>query len=107
MLPTLDRPQGGRKTVLQADDRSLTRTYLLAMGISSYIEAGYGAAELRERITLLESERALASLTGLTHDAAYMADLQADIEAASASYVGVAVTEIASLRAQLGGMLQG
>ena len=77
------------------------------MGISSYIEAGYGAAELRERIALLESERALAGLTGLDNDPAYMADLQADIVAASATYVGVAVTEIASLRAQLSGTLQG
>jgi hypothetical protein len=77
------------------------------MGISSYIEAGYGAAELRERIELLESERALAALTGLDTDPAYMADLQADIAAASASYVGVAVTEIASLRGQLTGTFQG
>jgi hypothetical protein len=77
------------------------------MGISSYIEAGYGAAELRERIALLESERALASLTGLHNDPAYMADLQADIDAASATYVGVAVTEIAALRGQLAGALQG
>jgi hypothetical protein len=77
------------------------------MGISSYIEAGYGAAELRERIQLLESERALAGLTGLHNDPAYMADLQADIAAASATYVGVAVTEIASLRGQLAGAHQG
>jgi hypothetical protein len=77
------------------------------MGISSYIEAGYGAAELREQIALLESERALASLTGLMYDAAYMADLQADILAASNAYVGVAVTEIASLRGQLTGRLHG
>jgi hypothetical protein len=77
------------------------------MGISSYIEAGYGTAELREQMTLLESERALASLTGLIDDSAYMADLQADIVAASAAYVGVAVTEIASLRGQLGGRLHG
>ena len=77
------------------------------MGISSYIEAGYGAAELRERMALLESERALAGLTGLDNDPAYMADLQADIVAAAATYVGVAVTEIASLRAQLHGTLQG
>jgi hypothetical protein len=77
------------------------------MEISSYIEAGYGAAELRERITLLESERALAGLNGLTDDPAYMADLQADIAAASANYVGAAVTEIASLRAQLDGPLHG
>jgi hypothetical protein len=77
------------------------------MGISSYIEAGYGAAELRERIALLESERALAGLTGLDTDPAYMADLQADIRTASATYVGVAVTELASLRGQLAGTLQG
>jgi hypothetical protein len=77
------------------------------MGISSYIEAGYGAAELRERIALLESERALAGLTGLDTDPAYMADLQADIAAASATYVGVAVTELASLCGQLHGKLQG
>jgi len=77
------------------------------MGISSYIEAGYGAVELRERMALLEAERALAGLNGLRGDAAYMADLEADIAAAAATYVGVAVTELASLRAQLGGMLQG
>jgi hypothetical protein len=93
--------------VLEGDDRPPTRAYVAAMGISSYIEAGYGAAELRERIQLLESERALASLTGLDTDPAYMADLQADIVAASATFVGVAVTEIASLRAQLAGPLQG
>src|SRR4029078_9640831 len=57
------------------------------MGISSYIEAGYGAAELRERIALLESERALAGLTGLDNDPAYMADLQAAIVAGAARYV--------------------
>jgi hypothetical protein len=36
-----------------------------------------------------------------------MADLQADLAAASATYVGVAVTELASLRGQLQGTLQG
>jgi hypothetical protein len=77
------------------------------MGISSYIEAGYGTAELRERIARLEAEQALAGLTGLTNDPAYMADLHADIVAASAAYVGVAVTEIASLRGQLAGPLAG
>ena len=77
------------------------------MGIGSYIEAGYGAAELRERVALLEAERSLAALTGLHADAAYMADLEADIAAAAATYVAVAVTEIASLRGQLHGTLQG
>jgi hypothetical protein len=77
------------------------------MGISSYIEAGYSTAELHERIARLEAEQALAGLTGLTEDPAYMADLQADIAAASAAYVGVAVTEIASLRGQLSGRIHG
>jgi hypothetical protein len=77
------------------------------MSISSYIEAGYGAAELRERMALLEAERALAGLNGLHNDEAYMADLNADIAAASATFVGVAVTEIAGLRGQLGGKLHG
>jgi hypothetical protein len=77
------------------------------MGISSYIEAGYDAAELRERMALLEAERALAALNGLREDVAYMADLEADIAAAAATYVGVAVTELASLRGQIGGTLQG
>jgi phosphoglycolate phosphatase-like HAD superfamily hydrolase len=80
---------------------------LAAMGISSYIEAGYGAAELRERMALLEAERALAALNGLREDVAYMADLEADIAAAAATYVGVAVTELASLRGQIDGTLQG
>jgi hypothetical protein len=77
------------------------------MGISSYIEAGYDAAELRERMALLEAERALAALNGLREDVAYMADLEADIAAAAATYVGVAVTELASLRGQIDGTLQG
>jgi hypothetical protein len=77
------------------------------MGIGSYIEAGYDAAELRERMALLEAERALAALNGLREDVAYMADLEADIAAAAASYVGVAVTELASLRGQIDGTLQG
>ena len=77
------------------------------MGISSYIEAGYDAAELRERMALLEAERALAALNGLREDVAYMADLEADIAVAVATYVGVAVTELASLRGQIDGKLQG
>ena len=93
--------------MLKGDDRVRARAYLRCMGISSYIEAGYGVAELRERIALLASERAMASLSGLDNDPAYMADLQADIVAASATYVGVAVTEIASLRGQLSGRIHG
>lgn len=93
--------------MLRGDERAPVRAYLRSMSISSYIEAGYGSAELREQIALLEAERALAALTGLRDDAAYMADLEADIAAAAATYVGVAVTELASLRGQLGARLQG
>ena len=63
--------------------------------------------ELKERLELLEIERANAALVGLTADASYMADLQDEIAAVQAAYVGAAVTEIASLRAQLNGPLVG
>src|SRR3954454_15104854 len=78
-----------------------------AMGISSYIEAGFGAAELRDRLDALQAEKALASLVGLDHDLDYMADLNHDVAASNAMYVGMAVTEIASLRGQLHGVNQG
>ena len=51
----------------------------------------------------LQAERLDAVEAGLGENALYMADLENDIEAYRALYVGLAVTEIASLRAQLGG----
>lgn len=51
----------------------------------------------------LQAERALASIEGLASNAAYMADLDEEIAATRSAYVGAAVTEIASLRAELSG----
>ena len=69
--------------------------------------AARSSATLRERLGDLYAERALAGLEGLGENAAYMADLEDEIAATRASYVGAAVTEIASLRAQLFSPLRG
>ena len=45
----------------------------------------------------------LAQMTPLAGEPAYMADLEDEILATEAAYVAGAVTEIASLRARLGG----
>ena len=65
------------------------------------------ATEIQGRLSALEAERMLASLHGLTNDPAYMADLTEEITAARHAYTGAAVTEIASLRAELSGPLLG
>ncbi len=62
---------------------------------------------LREQVAVLEAERALAALHGLDCDGAYAEDLQAELAAAKAAYVGTAVVELAELRAELNGRLQG
>jgi hypothetical protein len=59
------------------------------------------ASDIRQQLQLLETERALALDTMLAHDAAYMADLREEILATRHAYVGSAVAEIASFRAQL------
>jgi hypothetical protein len=61
------------------------------------------AAEIHTHLQGLHAERALASIEGLASDSAYMADLDREIADARSAYVGAAVTEIASLRAQLSG----
>ena len=65
------------------------------------------AADLREELVMLESERALAGLHGLDRTGAYADDLRAELDAVRAAYVGTAVVEIAVLRAQLAGRPQG
>ena len=59
--------------------------------------------EIQVRLKELQAESALASIEGLASDSAYMADLREEIAAESHAYVGAAVTEIATLRAQLSG----
>jgi hypothetical protein len=61
------------------------------------------ALELRRHITQLEAERALALSSGLGEIGAYMADLEEELEHRRNMYVGAAVTEIATLRAELFG----
>jgi hypothetical protein len=61
------------------------------------------AIEIQIHLQELESERVLASLEGLASDPAYMADLVEEIVVTRQAYVGAAVTEIATLRAQLSG----
>jgi hypothetical protein len=55
------------------------------------------------KLRRLQAERLDAVEAGLGENALYMTDLENDIEASRARYLGLAVTEIATLRAQLGG----
>jgi hypothetical protein len=61
------------------------------------------ALQMQTHLRDLQTERALASVEGLSGNSAYMADLDQEIAATHSAYVGVAVTEIATLRAQLFG----
>jgi hypothetical protein len=62
--------------------------------------------ELRH-LRSLRIERALALTTPLSRQRAFLADIDAEIEATSSSFVGLAVTEIATLQGELGGRCQG
>jgi hypothetical protein len=61
------------------------------------------ATEARIQLHRLEAERLDAVEAGLGGNTLYMTDLRNDIAASRALYIGLAVTEIAVLRAQLGG----
>jgi hypothetical protein len=61
------------------------------------------AVDLRGYLLGLEAERALARETGVAEAALYMADLDEEIEFSRALYVISAVTEIATLRAEISG----
>jgi hypothetical protein len=65
------------------------------------------AADRRRHLDGLNAERAAAALAGLTGNREYMEDLERELVAERAAYVGTAVTEIATLRAALSGPLQG
>jgi hypothetical protein len=68
------------------------------------------AIEMHIRLKELQAERMLASSSGLAADTAYrayMADLDDEIAEVSDAYVGAAVTEIATLRAELFGPQMG
>ena len=61
------------------------------------------AVDARSRLRRLEAERLDAAEAGLGANAAYMRDLHAEIAAARVAYVSLAMTEVATLRAELGG----
>jgi hypothetical protein len=61
------------------------------------------ASDVKQHLDLLYEERVLAIRIGLAADGAYMADLDEEIAAYRSAFVGVAVTEIASMQAQLSG----
>ena len=61
------------------------------------------ALQARSHLGELEVERALAKSTALAGVDSYMADLEEEIATWRNVYVGAAVTEIASLRAELFG----
>jgi hypothetical protein len=57
----------------------------------------------RNHLAELREELAAATAAGLIEHPGYQADIRAELEWAHAAYVTAAVTEIASLRAQLSG----
>ena len=65
------------------------------------------AVSLREQLRVLESELAMAREIGLAENPAYMADLALEMAITESAYIGAAVTEIATLRAELDGPLLG
>lgn len=65
------------------------------------------ATELRHHLDSLLAERAFARVEGLADNDLYMDHLDEDITASRAAYVGTAVTEIATLRGELGARNQG
>ncbi len=65
------------------------------------------AAGARARLELLFAERREARRAGLEGNDIYMRELLEDIDASRTTYIGLAVTEIASLRGELGGRLHG
>jgi hypothetical protein len=65
------------------------------------------AIEMQTHLQELEAERALALIEGLGDSSAYMADLDDEIAATRHAYITAAVTEIAVLRADLSGPMEG
>lgn len=61
------------------------------------------AAEVRGHLLKLQAERALAVETGVAEASLYAADIDEEIELSREIYVAAAVTEIATLRAEISG----
>jgi hypothetical protein len=65
------------------------------------------ATDARHQLQRLQVERLDAVDAGLGSNELYMEDLESDIAASRTAYVALAVTEIASLRAELSGAQHG
>jgi hypothetical protein len=65
------------------------------------------ASEARDHVAELEAERALAEVTGVAEIHSYISDLEEELELWRELYVISAVTEIATLRGELSGVLAG
>jgi hypothetical protein len=65
------------------------------------------AAEARRHLLDLRFERAIAGPSGLLDDLSYVEQLEDDIAATEHAYVGLVVTEIATLRAEIEAPLRG
>jgi hypothetical protein len=80
---------------------------LAAMSPHRILSQSESAADVRSRIVALEVERLEAIEAGLGSNEVYMHDLESELGHHRDAYVGMAVTEIASLRAWLNGPLLG
>ena len=65
------------------------------------------AADARSHLLQLEAERALAHVTGLGEVQAFMADLEDEIDEWRRRYIATALTEFATLRAEMSAPLHG
>ena len=65
------------------------------------------AAEARDRVAELEAERALAFAVGVAEIDSYLHDLDEELDLWRRHYLTAAVTEIATLRADLFGAQDG
>ena len=65
------------------------------------------AAEARQHLLDLRFERAIAEPSGLLDDRSYVSQLDDDIAATEHALIGLVVTEIATLRAEIGAPLRG
>lgn len=73
----------------------------------SALEKQVSAVEVLSYLTRLQLERVEARAVGLDECDTYMAELQDEIEHCRSVFVGAAVTEIAVLRGELSGRLDG
>ena len=61
------------------------------------------ALQIKSQLEDLQAERVLAAIEGLNANRAYLLDLEGAIAATRSAFIATAVTEIATLRAELFG----